>query len=307
MNDIMVSACIITYNHEKFLRECLEAAVNQQVNFDYEIVIGDDCSIDSTSLICKEYAHKYPKLVKYFPRKKNLGMISNWANTIQDCKGKYIALCEGDDYWTDPLKLKKQVDFLEDNNDYVLCFHKVNILKTNGVIVDDFITRVPDNYETIETLARLGNYIHTPSVVFRNIVKKIPFEFLEAPFGDFFLYMLLAEHGKLKYIEENMAVYRHGVGVISEMNGLTIANNNVKLYSCMVSYLKNETVKKIIFERQIQVVTEHYENLRSEYDKYFIFKIFIFDIVNVIDKFFAKIKINVIKNIYVIYNYLFKK
>ena len=100
-------------------------------------------------------------------------------------------MCEGDDYWTDPYKLQKQVDFLEANPDYVLNFHKVKILKPDGLLVDDFITKVPDNYETQETLARLGNYIHTPSVVFRNLIIELPKEFSLSPIGDYFLYMLL--------------------------------------------------------------------------------------------------------------------
>ena len=112
--------------------------------------------------------------------------------------------------------MQKQVDFLETSQDYVLCFHQVSILKTNGEVVDDFITKVPQNYETIQTLARLGNYIHTPSVVFRNIISEFPFEFEHTPIGDYFLYMMLAEHGKLKFLEEKMAVYRNGVGVWSE-------------------------------------------------------------------------------------------
>ena len=132
MNNLIVSACIITYNQEDYIRECLEGAVSQLVSFDYEIVIGDDCSTDNTFAICQEFALKYPKIVRLFPRKKNLGMIGNWIKTIEDSKGKYIALCEGDDYWTDPLKLQKQVDFLEANLEYVLCFNKVNVLR-NGI------------------------------------------------------------------------------------------------------------------------------------------------------------------------------
>jgi glycosyltransferase involved in cell wall biosynthesis len=276
MNNVIVSACIITYNQEDYIRECLEGAVSQLVSFDYEIVIGDDCSTDNTFAICQEFALKYPKIVRLFPRKKNLGMIGNWIKTIEDSKGKYIALCEGDDYWTDPMKLQKQVDFLEANPEYVLCFHQVSILKTDGSIVDDFVTKVPNSYESIETLARLGNYIHTPSVVFRNVIKEFPFEFELSPIGDYFLYMMLAEHGKLKYLDENMAVYRYNVGVISKMSGLDIANNNVTMYSCMLSYLRNENAKLIILDKQITVVTNHYKSIELDYKNAFISRHFIF-------------------------------
>lgn len=119
-----VSACIITYNHEKYIRECLEGAINQIIDYEYEIVISDDKSSDNTLQICLEYASKYPNLIRILPSEFNLGMIGNWIKSISNCKGKYIALCEGDDYWTDPLKLKKQVDFLEENGGYVACYKR---------------------------------------------------------------------------------------------------------------------------------------------------------------------------------------
>ena len=260
MNNVIVSACIITYNQEDYIRECLEGAVSQLVSFDYEIVIGDDCSTDNTFAICQEFALNYPKIIKLFPRKKNLGMIGNWVDTIKNCGGKYIALCEGDDYWTDALKLQKQVDFLEANPDYVLCFHPVNILKTDGSIVDDFITKVPENYETIETLARLGNYIHTPSVVFRNVLKEFPFEFELSPIGDYFLYMMLAEHGKLKYLEEKMCVYREGVGMWSQKNEYFKNFNTAYLHALLCSYFKNNSSLVSIFTERIKNFLNSFED-----------------------------------------------
>ena len=255
MNKPKVSACLITYNQENFIRECLEGAISQIVNFDYEIVIGNDCSSDNTEKICLEYSTKYPNLIKYTKRSNNLGMIGNWIETISECSGNYIALCEGDDYWTDPYKLQKQVDFLEANPDYVLSFHKVKILQPNGELVEDFITKVPENYETQETLARLGNYIHTPSVVFRNVIKEFPPEFSLSPIGDYFLYMLLSEYGKLKYFEEEMAIYRYGVGVISKMNDFKIAYNNIKMYSCMIGAFEEVNMKIIFMKRQEEALS----------------------------------------------------
>lgn len=268
MNKIKVSACIITYNHEDFIRECLDGAINQKVNFEYEIVIGEDYSSDLTKQICIEYAEKYPNLIKFCPREKNLGMIGNWIETIQDCSGNYIAMCEGDDYWTDPLKLQKQVDFLEANPDYVLCFHKIDILKINGEIVDDFITEVPENYETIETLARLGNYIHTPSVVFRNIIKEFPFEFSQSPIGDYFLYMMLAEHGKLKYLEDKMAIYREGVGVWSDKTNYFRNFNTALVHTYLFDYFigkENNSIPEIFLER-IQHFIINFKNQISKDD-----------------------------------------
>ena len=260
MDDIKVSVCIITYNQEDFIRECLDGAIKQTVDFNYEIVIGEDCSTDRTLQICKEYASAYPNLIKIFERPKNLGMTGNWIESIQNCNGKYIALCEGDDFWTDPLKLQKQVDFLESNPDYVMCFHAIDILKTDGSIIQDNITSVPDNYEHITTLARVGNYIHTPSVVFRNIIKQFPVEFKISPICDYLLYIMLAEQGKLKYLEQKMAIYREGVGVLSQRSLLKTFESSNKLYSCVISYLKDEGLKQLVFQKQAQNLT-HYFNL----------------------------------------------
>ncbi len=130
MNEVIVSACIISYNHEDFIGKCLDGALKQKVNFNYEIVVCVDKSTDNTLRICEEYQEKYPQTIKLYPRENNLGMIGNWIQSISDCQGKYIALCEGDDYWTDPLKLQKQVDILEANPRLSGCFHIVTDIKT---------------------------------------------------------------------------------------------------------------------------------------------------------------------------------
>ena len=247
-----VSIFCMVYNHEPFIRQCLEGFLMQGCNFDYEIVLGEDCSTDNSREIIMEYANKFPEKFKLLLHDNNIGAAQNQRIVFENCTGKYIAMCEGDDYWTDPLKLQKQVDFLEANEDYVLSFHKVDILKTNGDIVDDFITKVPENYETIETLARSGNYIHTPSVVFSNIIKEFPFEFEKSPIGDYFLYMLLAQHGKLKYLEEKMATYRVGVGVWSNKSNYYRNFNTALLHKYLFDYFsfqKNHLISGIMIEK----------------------------------------------------------
>ncbi len=263
---------MITYGHEKFIEQAINGVLMQECDFEVELIIANDCSPDKTDELIKNILKNHPRAswIKYIKHNKNLGMMPNFIFAIQECLGKYVALCEGDDYWTDPLKLQKQVHFLEANPDYVLCFHQVNILKTNGEIVDDFITNVPEDYETIETLARYGNYIHTPSVVFRNVIKEFPFEFSQSPIGDYFLYMMLAEHGKLKYLEDKMAVYRYGVGILSGMNMLKTINSNITLYTCMASYFNDEKLKKIILERQIKISSMLHYKVHDEYKHYFV-------------------------------------
>jgi glycosyltransferase involved in cell wall biosynthesis len=233
-----VSVIMISYNHKEFIQQAIEGVLMQECDFHVELIIANDCSPDSTDEIIQNIIqnHARGKWIKYIKHEKNIGMQPNFISAHSECSGKYIAICEGDDYWTDPLKLQKQVDFLEANLEYVLCFHPVNILKTNEEIVVDFITKVPKNYEAIETLVRLGNYIHTPSVVFRNIIKEFPFEFKQSPIGDYFLYMMLAEYGKLKCLEDKMAIYREGVGVWSMKSeyfrNLNTAYTHALIVSC---------------------------------------------------------------------------
>lgn len=272
MNKPTVSVCMITYNHENYIREAVEGVLMQQCNFEVELILSNDCSIDKTDEVVQIIIQNHPNSswIQYTNHSQNKGMMPNFIWAMQQCKGKYIALCEGDDYWTDPLKLQKQVDFLEANLNYVLCFHQIDILKTNREIVNDFITKVPDNYETIETLATLGNYIHTPSVVFRNIITEFPFEFEQSPIGDYFLYMMLAEQGKLKYLEEKMAVYRYDVGVLSRMSRLNQIKCTINFYTCLASYIKDEKLKKIIFDKQASIASFDFNRVDKEYEKYFI-------------------------------------
>ena len=256
-----LSCHIITYNQKDYIKECIEGVLMQKVNFSMEIIIGDDNSTDGTREILKDYAKKYPDLIRLNLREVRGSGIpgkDNFVSTLEMCNGEYASLCDGDDYWTDPLKLQKQVDFLEANPDYVLCFHPVSILKTNGEIIDDFITKVPENYETIETLARLGNYIHTPSVVFRNVIKEFPFEFSQSPIGDYFLYMMLAEYGKLKYLEDKMAVYREGVGVWSDKSNYFRNFNTALLHSLLFDYFsgkENHLISEILLKRIERFIT----------------------------------------------------
>lgn len=258
MTTKLLSVCLITYNHEKFIRNAIEGVLMQKVNFEWELIIADDFSTDETRSILNEYKEKYPDFIKLILQEKNVGPAKNHIELISTPKSKYIALCDGDDYWTDPLKLQKQVDFLEANQEYVLCFHQIDILKTDGTIVQDFITKVPENYETIETLARFGNYIHTPTVVYRNAISKFPLEYELSPIGDYFMYMMLAEHGKLKFINEKMAIYRHNVGILSGNDDILKLKKWIDCLVLIFSNCKNQEIKKILYERYQTCINELY-------------------------------------------------
>ncbi|MBF0597494.1 glycosyltransferase family 2 protein [Faecalibacter rhinopitheci] len=144
-NDIMVSICCTAYNHEKFIEQTLEGFIMQQCNFKFEILISDDASPDNTASIIKKYEDKYPDLFRVFYLKENQyskGIKPLFNILFPAAKGKYIAICEGDDYWTDPLKLQRQVDFLEENLQYSCCFHRYLTLEENGIFKDELLPHI---------------------------------------------------------------------------------------------------------------------------------------------------------------------
>lgn len=267
-----ISVIMITYGHEKFIKQAVEGVLMQKCNFNVELIIANDASPDKTSDIVYDIIKTNPNAnrIKYINRDKNIGGQNNFKDAFEQCKGKYIAHCEGDDYWTDPCKLQKQINFLETNPDYVLTFHKIKILQPNGILVDDFITKIPENYQTIEALAQYGNYIHTPSIVYKNIINELPFEMMISPIGDYFLYMIIAQHGKLKYFEESMAVYRFGVGIHSTQGHIKMTKSNFKLFTLLLSYFNDPKINQILLDRQLNAFDSFEHLIRNEYREAFI-------------------------------------
>ncbi len=262
-----VSICMVTYNHGEKIREAINGVLMQQTSFDIELVIGNDRSTDHTDAIVNEILANHPKagLIQYINHAHNIGMMANFGYVLGRCTGQYVALCDGDDYWTDPLKLQKQIDFLDAHPDYALCFHSARVLLPNGTITADYITNVPEAHETLEDLVTRGNYIHTPTVVYRNVVREFPPEFFRTPIGDYFMHILVARHGKIKFINGEMAVYRQGVGVLSQQQGIAGAFNLVKLYSCLLSYLDDDRLLEIVYRRQLNLIGVYNESARSKF------------------------------------------
>jgi glycosyltransferase involved in cell wall biosynthesis len=137
--DPLVSIVTVTYNHESYISKTIEGVLAQQVNFLLEFIIAEDCSTDGTLTVCRHYAELHPGLIRLITSDTNVGAVANERRAMLAAKGKYVALCEGDDYWSDPLKLQKQVDFLEAHPDYSVCFHryKIYIAETNTFHDDD--------------------------------------------------------------------------------------------------------------------------------------------------------------------------
>lgn len=214
---VMVSIMVITYNHEQYIRAALDSILGQQLSFSFEIVIGEDCSTDGTRAILCEYEAQYPTLIRLLLRKHNLGVSYNWENAMQECKGKYIALLEGDDYWVSPHKLQKQVDFLEAHSDYSMCFHNARVVYENAQHprASHPMTMHAQSEFTLDDITRDWS-IATAAVVFRGeLMREIPAWVHESVVVDLPVFALLASRGRVGYLPDEMSVYRVNSGGIT--------------------------------------------------------------------------------------------
>lgn len=217
----LLSIVCITYNHERFIRDCLEGFVMQKTDFPFEILINDDASTDKTADIIREYEAKYPDLFRCVYQTENQwGKKSVWTDILFPMvQGKYVALCEGDDYWTDPLKLQKQVDFLDVHSDFSVCFHPVTVHFDDNSEPDKIFPNEKERfYKTELTLTDLldHNFIQTNSVVYRWRFHHDPLALMPNDIlpGDWFLHLLHAQTGKIAFLPDVMAVYRRNQGGI---------------------------------------------------------------------------------------------
>ncbi len=215
----IVSICTTTYNREKFIGQAIESCMMQKTNFPFEIIISDNYSTDKTVEIVESYIQKYPKTIKLLKADKNYGLMINYIKSIEAATGKYIADCDGDDYWIDEYKLQKQVDFLESNPDFVMCFTNTMQLNTLTGKEQPAKEHVWDVATTAELLTYnsigLKNYpndIHCPghisSIVFRNNVLDFPDWYKHCYINDEPLFLMLSKYGKAKFLNEFMTVYR---------------------------------------------------------------------------------------------------
>ncbi len=213
--DILVSICCESFNHAPFLRDCLEGFIMQKANFKFEILIHDDASTDGSADIIREYAAKYPDLFKPILQTENQYSkgINIW-NSIQHprAKGKYIAQCEGDDYWTDPLKLQKQVDFLESHPDYTMCFHNAIKHYENSEKPDKLVANLETReYQAVEFA--LKSFTPTASILFRkSVIESNYYKSISTNkhiyVGDEPLFFTCLSLGKAYCLKQPMSVYR---------------------------------------------------------------------------------------------------
>lgn len=234
-----VSVLMITYNHAPFIAEALDSVLMQEVNFEYDIVIGEDFSTDSTRSILLEYKNRYPDKISLILHGHNVGMHKNYEAVLTACKGEYIAVLEGDDYWTSKCKLQKQVDLMDCNPAFSECFHKVKtIYQESNKEPHEFPAGLRKTAFNLYDVLR-NNFIPTPSMLFRKTaVPQLPDAFHRMTNPDWMLHVMCAENGEIGFINEVMGVYRvHSGGVWSATKRVIVLENTIKSAYVINQYL----------------------------------------------------------------------
>ena len=211
MEEILVSICCVTYNQEKYVRDVIEGFLSQKTDFIYEIWIHDDASTDNTAKIIKEYAEKYPQIIKPICQKENL--YSQGINIVEDVlfplfNGKYVALWEGDDYWCDENKLQRQVQFMEEHSEYSACVHNTKMINCRNNEITYFNGSRMDMDLIFEQIVTGGTQFHTSSILCKKEYVCVPKEITFRNVGDFPLAIYLILKGKIRYMHQVMSVYR---------------------------------------------------------------------------------------------------
>jgi glycosyltransferase involved in cell wall biosynthesis len=240
MPEPLISVAILTYNHLKFFEESIHSIVSQKCTFGFEVIIGDDCSTDGTSELVDKIAAEFPDLIRVLRPKKNIGQQANLISVLNSCRGKYIATIETDDYWIDPLKLQKQVDFLEKNPDFAVCFTNTRIEFFLGneepYLLNADLTK---DVFTIHDL--IGEkeiwFMATASVVFRKTaILPVSNWLYHTKSGDIPLLIMASRSGSIKYLSDVTSVYRKhpwGTSTTDNRKDAVFLKQRILMYSSL--------------------------------------------------------------------------
>jgi len=234
-----VSVLICAYNQERYIEQAVRSALMQQTSFPFELVIGEDCSTDSTRQILQKLADENPQRIRLFCHEKNLGMHHNYRKTLLKCSGEHVALLEGDDYWISPLKLQKQVDFLDAHPECVLCFHDVLVFDQEAGTEHPYcrpgIAQITGLSDILQEM-----YFNTASVLMRNH-GKFPVWGTDLAIGDWPFFIFLADFGKFGFINEVLSAYRkHGEGLWSKASIEQQVESVRKMYRYVDEHLQGK-------------------------------------------------------------------
>ena len=253
MPEPMVTVRTSTYQHAPYIKQCIEGVLMQKTTFPFEFIIGDDFSTDGTRETVFEYAKKYPDMIRVITADYNVGMKANGRRCIRASRGKYMAICEGDDYWISPNKLQKQFDCMESNK-LALCVHSADYLNPKNEITTKHPLPESGFVSINEIIARSGGFFATASYMFRkDAILPLPGWLTKAPVGDYFLTVLAAIKGPVYYLKESMCVYR-----VSALNSWTAQYKDLEWYNnkydgCIYSLNEFNNMTEKRYEKAITV------------------------------------------------------
>lgn len=257
---------MITHNHERYINQAIESVIDQKTNFPFLLLIGDDNSVDNTVNICNTYLTKHPEIIKMFTSNENLGVSNNAIRIYQECfitGAKYLVFLEGDDYWTDPFKLQKHVDFLESNPDYAFVATEVTIIDSEGNIMLDYemIQKQRSIHKAEISFFDLlqSNLINTLTVCVRiNVISELVKEIIDRNltfFIDKWFWLNIAMDHKIKLLNEQTAAYRVHAGGVSR---------NSNFMASRVPLIRHDVISKYILNHDLSILNEAHLKILSK-------------------------------------------
>ncbi|WP_203293144.1 glycosyltransferase [Luteirhabdus pelagi] len=273
-HNILLSVRLMTYNHAPYIVQAMESVDRQETSFPYEVVVGDDFSTDGTTQKIESFVSKNPKahwkLLKrekggsYHKARQKNGRVQNFYDLLKHCQGKYIALLDGDDYWTDTNKLERQVTFLEQHPDLVGCFHNSKVVDENGTLKWEpyYLGKDGTCFDQRDSVTSLRSGYSTAALVFKReaIVPHLE-DFLKIG-TDFILEVLITNHGNLCFIDESMSAYRFHEGGVWQGN--TQESNNYEVLKRFIFLYDHEPYRSKYNNFLWHNIVEGYEKLRNQ-------------------------------------------
>ena len=266
---LMVTIRCITYNHEPYIRQCLEGFVMQKTNFRFEAIVHDDASTDGTADIIREFADKYPGIIKpIFETENQYSKHDGSIRRIMDAHthGKYVAICEGDDYWTDPLKLQKQVDFMEENPEYMLIGGNAEVRTCDNIFLKKFALLESREVKAEEIINEWT--FPTAGMLYRSIITNHIPHIKDAPQGDILIQMTCANLGRCYFDKDVVCVYRW---LVSGSSTARVRKNQLNYYQRHYSMwvelneyfgdVYNEAIQKKLKEINLRIIREKLFNV----------------------------------------------
>lgn len=261
-----VSVSVTTYGHERYIARALDGILMQETPFDFEVVVGDDLSTDRTRDVVLAYRDRHPDRIRTVFPERNLGGGGKlmFVETVRACRGEYVAMLDGDDYWTAPDKLRRQAEFLDAHRECSLVFHDALRVREDGSAPPErYVPPGHPQFSGVEELL-LSNFIPSPSpMVRREVMAEFPAWFFASPWGDYPLYFMAAERGLLGYVDEVMAVYRvHPAGLWSRLDAVAQARSSVAFYDTLPAEMRARhrgTLARVLARRHYAVARAHAE------------------------------------------------